>query len=128
MYRFILTLTALVVTLVATAAVPEWSRAAVPPGNDPHGAYDLAASPPGQVRVAGWSFDPNVPTDPIAVHVYVDGTAGAPGVEGTFETAKRGDQPVCVCVRDQRRPRQQRLSRVQDHHNSGPQSGRELRS
>jgi len=121
MVRVSRTATALAVAVLATTAVP---AGAVPPGNDPYGAYDLAASQPGQVRVAGWSFDPNVPTDPIVMHVYVGGTAGAPGAIGygftasapprpdvaaaypgvgsnhgldaTFETPKRGAQPVCV--------------------------------
>jgi len=41
----------------------------------PKGTVDSYTSPAaGQVRVEGWTFDPNT-TDPITVHVYVDGRA-----------------------------------------------------
>jgi hypothetical protein len=44
----------------------------LPTGN-PFGNLDLARSPaPGQVRVAGWTIDPDTAA-PIAVHVYVNG-------------------------------------------------------
>ena len=93
-------------------------------GSDPLGAYDLASSPqPGTARVAGWSFDPDARTTPLAMHVYVGGQAGQSGAEGhaftadgsrpdvaavhpgvgndhgldvSFETGKRGSQPVCL--------------------------------
>jgi SpoIID/LytB domain protein len=39
---------------------------------DPFGSIDLAAGTVDGVRVAGWAIDPDV-TDPIDVHVYVDG-------------------------------------------------------
>lgn len=42
------------------------------PVGAPRGWFDLAAMAPGGVRVAGWALDPEV-TDPIAVHVYIDG-------------------------------------------------------
>lgn len=91
---------------------------------NPVGAYDLLSSPVGgQVRVAGWAFDPNAPTAAVQMHVYVGGEAGQPGAEGhafiangsrpdvakvhsgvgpdhgldrTFATAKRGAQRVCL--------------------------------
>jgi len=50
---------------------------------DPVGYLDSVSSPaPGQVRVVGWSFDPSAPTEPVAVHVYVNGAgyAGSTGV------------------------------------------------
>jgi len=41
---------------------------------NPVGSMDFASSPvPGQVRVAGWAFDPDVPTAHIGIHVYVNG-------------------------------------------------------
>jgi GH25 family lysozyme M1 (1,4-beta-N-acetylmuramidase) len=46
-----------------------------PPGN-PFGNLELAAaSAPGRVSVSGWVIDPDT-TDPIDVHVYVDGRWG----------------------------------------------------
>lgn len=45
----------------------------IPTSDNPIGSLDLAAPAPGGVRVAGWTLDPNT-ADPIAVHVYVDGT------------------------------------------------------
>jgi hypothetical protein len=54
-------------------------------GDDPVGYLDLASSPvPGQVRVRGWAFDPNAPTDPLAIRLVVGGRAGAPGAS-TYE-------------------------------------------
>jgi hypothetical protein len=51
------------------------------PEDDPVGALDLAkASAPGQVRVRGWAFDPNVPTEPVAIRLVVGGREGEPGV------------------------------------------------
>jgi hypothetical protein len=51
-------------------------------GDNPRGAYDVADSrQPGTVRVAGWAYDPNAPTSPISIHVYIGGTAGS-GAEG----------------------------------------------
>ena len=50
------------------------------PEDDPVGALDLAkASAPGQVRVRGWAFDPNVPTEPVAIRLVVGGREGEPG-------------------------------------------------
>lgn len=93
---------------------------------EPLGFFDLATSPsPGQVRVAGWAFDPNAPTLPLAIRVYVGGRADTPGAlkyelgtvaSGTrpdvgslypeagprhgfdvsFATVKAGAQPVCA--------------------------------
>jgi hypothetical protein len=49
-------------------------------GDNPVGYLDLANSPaPGQVRVRGWAFDPNAPTQPLAIRLVVGGRAGAPG-------------------------------------------------
>jgi hypothetical protein len=95
-------------------------------GEDPVGAFDLAASPtPGQVRVRGWALDPNLPTQPLAIRVFVGGRAGAPGAieyelgaiagsarsdlaprfspagpnhgfDASFATVKSGPQPICA--------------------------------
>ena len=49
-------------------------------GDDPIGYVDLANSPaPGQVRVRGWAYDPNVPSEPLAIRLYVGGKAGEGG-------------------------------------------------
>jgi Domain of unknown function (DUF1906) len=65
-------------------------------GEDPVGYLDLAQSPaPGQVRVRGWAFDPNAPTEPLAIRLSVggkEGTAGAVAYElGTVATRSRRD-------------------------------------
>jgi hypothetical protein len=103
---------------VGTAASPTTNE-------DPVGALDLVGSPtPGQVRVKGWAFDLNLPTEPLAIRAYVGGRPGAPnavaydlgvasqarpdvgaryrragaghGFDLTFPTVKSGAQPVCV--------------------------------
>lgn len=103
---------------VGTAASPTTNE-------DPVGALDLVGSPtPGQVRVKGWAFDLNLPTEPLAIRAYVGGRPGAPsavaydlgvasqarsdvgakfrragathGFDLTFPTVKSGPQPVCV--------------------------------
>lgn len=97
---------------------------------DPIGYLDLTGSPqPGQVRVKGWAFDPNAPTVPLGIRLFVggrEGTAGAleyelgpiatkaradvaaeypeAGVRHGFDvsipTVKTGPQPVCVYAID----------------------------
>jgi len=50
-------------------------------GADPKGRLEAVASPrPGQVSVAGWAFDPSVPTQPLALRAYVGGGRGSRGV------------------------------------------------
>jgi hypothetical protein len=92
---------------------------------DPVGSLDLVGSPtPGQVRVKGWAFDLNAPTEPLGIRAYIGGRPGAPGAvaydlglanqprddvgakfrragashgfDVTFPTVKSGPQPVCV--------------------------------
>jgi hypothetical protein len=54
-------------------------------GDNPVGYLDLASSPaPGQVRVRGWAFDPNSPTEPLAIRLTVGGKAGDPDA-ATYE-------------------------------------------
>lgn len=43
----------------------------------PIGAFDLAAPAPGGIRVHGWTYDPDTPTQPTDVHVYLDGAIAA---------------------------------------------------
>ncbi len=93
--------------------------------DDPVGFLDLTGGKPGQVRVRGWAFDPNAPTAPLGIRVYVGGQAGAAaaieyelgpiatrsrtdvaakypeagarhGFDTVFPTLKSGPQPVCV--------------------------------
>jgi SpoIID/LytB domain protein len=47
----------------------------------PFGSVDLVAGTPDGVQVAGWAIDPDV-TDPIDVHVYVDGAGVALNANG----------------------------------------------
>lgn len=66
------------------------------PEDDPIGFLDLAkASAPGQVRIRGWAFDPNVPTEPAAIRLLVGGREGEPGVAsydlGPVADLPRGD-------------------------------------
>jgi hypothetical protein len=50
----------------------------VAPGQaNPTGAVDGIVGGPGTLAVGGWAFDPDRPTDPVLVHVYVDGTYAA---------------------------------------------------
>lgn len=65
-------------------------------GANPVGYLDLAQSPaPGQVRVRGWAFDPDAPTEPLAIRLSVggkEGTTGAVAYElGTVATRSRRD-------------------------------------
>jgi hypothetical protein len=65
-------------------------------GDNPVGYLDLAQSPaPGQVRIRGWAFDPNAPTEPLAIRLAVGGKEGTPGVTtyelGTVATRGRRD-------------------------------------
>lgn len=98
--------------------------------DDPIGYLDLAGGPgPGAVRVKGWAFDPDVPTQPLAVRVFVGGRAGTAGAAEyelgpvatlsrkdvaakypeagarhgfnvTFPTVKSGKQTICVYAVD----------------------------
>ena len=44
---------------------------------NPSGVVDDASVSGGSVTLTGWAFDPDVPTTPIRVHVYVDGVGRA---------------------------------------------------
>lgn len=90
---------------------------------DPIGLVGIVSGGQGNVRVEGWTYDPNNPSTGIDAHVYVGGERNTPGVElhvlkanqphdgfstlfpeagpnhrfaGTLATAKRGSQPICV--------------------------------
>lgn len=98
---------------------------------DPIGSLELSgASHPGQVRIRGWAFDPNLPSAPLAIRAFVGGRAGAEGAvenelgpianlprppvaskytvtagpnhgfDFTFPTLKSGPQAVCVYAVD----------------------------
>jgi hypothetical protein len=64
--------------------------------DDPIGFLDLASSPgPGLVRARGWAFDPNAPTEPLAIRLTVGGKEGEPGAVayelGAVATRSRHD-------------------------------------
>ncbi len=84
---------------------------------DPRGYLDAAVGGEGTVRVAGWAIDDDAPDEALEIHVYVGGPSAEEGGEGhrfiwaniqreeevgkhgfdaTFETEKRGNQPVYV--------------------------------
>ena len=93
---------------------------------DPIGKFELAGAPvPGQVRVKGWAFDRNAPTQTLAIRAFVGGQAGESGAEQyelgtvanqarldvgaryrtagaghgfdlTFPVLKSGAQPICL--------------------------------
>src|SRR4051812_33442374 len=99
------------------------------PEENPIGALDLAAAGPGQVRIRGWAFDANAPTEPLAIRLVVGGREGDTGVASydlgpvanlprrdvrlqypeaggrhgfdlTLPTVKSGRQRVCVYALD----------------------------
>ncbi|GAA1702911.1 CHAP domain-containing protein [Dietzia cercidiphylli] len=54
-----------------------------PTGHAPVGHFDsVAVAEPGRIAVRGWAFDRDDAARSLAVHVYIGGQAGAPGVEG----------------------------------------------
>jgi Domain of unknown function (DUF1906) len=60
---------------------PTVGSATLTAGDDPIGFLDLAAAPAaGQVRVRGWAFDPNAPSEPLAIRLAVGGKIGTPDV------------------------------------------------
>lgn len=90
---------------------------------DPSGSLDSVDTPAaGTVRIRGWSFDPERPTDKVVIHAYVGGPAGVgeghalgaassyrpdvkkvfpqtsnnQGFDITFSTGRRGRVPVYV--------------------------------
>ena len=84
------------------ATVGEASLPAAPEDN-PIGALDLTtAAAPGQVRIRGWAFDPNLPTQPLSVRLVVGGRYGDPGVAsydlGPVAGLSRRDE----CLEDER--------------------------
>lgn len=55
--------------------------APAPAGRNPIGHFDVGSSPePGRLRVRGWAFDPDSPTAPVDIHVYVGAPAGTSGI------------------------------------------------
>ena len=62
-------------------------------GNNPTSALDSVLGGTGTVRVSGWTFDRDDPTQSLSVHVYIGGSAGTPGAEGVSIPANqsRGD-------------------------------------
>jgi hypothetical protein len=51
--------------------------AAAPAGSSPVGVFDTATGTyGGKLRVTGWAYDPDNPTAPVTIHVYVGGPAG----------------------------------------------------
>ena len=72
---------------VGTATLPP------APGDDPIGSLDLASAPaPGQVRVRGWAFDPNAPSEALALRLVVGGREGEPSV-ASYELGPVANRP-----------------------------------
>ncbi|HEX8754244.1 MAG TPA: DUF1906 domain-containing protein [Solirubrobacterales bacterium] len=64
--------------------------------DNPIGYLDLTGAPaPGTVRVKGWAFDPDAPTQPLSIRVLVGGRAGSAGASeyelGPIASRSRGD-------------------------------------
>jgi hypothetical protein len=63
------------------------------PEDNPVGALDLATAPaPGQVRIRGWAFDGNAPTEPLALRLLVGGREGEPGA-ASYDLGPVADLP-----------------------------------
>jgi hypothetical protein len=94
-------------------------RVALPKAN-----WEVLSASGSTVRVAGWALDPDAPTAPVRVHVYVDGrgtaltaNASRPDVGAAFPGAgnahgwswstslRRGAHTVCVYAIDLDQPR-----------------------
>jgi hypothetical protein len=54
------------------------------PGAPIRGSLDRATGGYGQITVAGWASDPDAGTDPIAVHVYVNGVLSGATIAGGY--------------------------------------------
>ncbi|MCW2740953.1 MAG: hypothetical protein JWR45_1375 [Blastococcus sp.] len=95
----------------STVVVPD------PVPYNPRGSLDSVSGAGGTIRAAGWVYDPDVPQDPVTVHVYVDGVkvealaassprpdvaaalpaaGGAHGFEWRYEPATAGSHVVCL--------------------------------
>ena len=83
---------------------------------------------PGQVRVKGWAFDLNAPTEPLAIRAYVGGRPGAP--ERRRLRPRRGRQPAPPRRRRQvpAGRREPRLRRHLPDRQVGPAAGLRLRA
>lgn len=100
-----------------------WYPAGVSAGNNPQGCVDVIEGGVGTIHVGGWVFDRDDVNASVSLHVYIGGAAGEAGAEGhvlvangerpdvgnaypgvgsyhgfdgTFQTEKRGSQPVYI--------------------------------
>jgi hypothetical protein len=88
-YRRTRTISRVTAVLLAWLAAHAWpvlpadAADAAPAGSDPIGHLDAAWSPDaGRLRMSGWAFDPDAPTSPVEIHVYIGGVAGSAHAEG----------------------------------------------
>ncbi len=58
-------------------------RTVVVPDRVPFGVVDAVTAAPGSVTIHGWALDPDTPSTPAQVHVYVDGVGTAHVADGT---------------------------------------------
>lgn len=66
-------------------------------GPEPIGVLESLTSPTaGQIRARGWTADPDAPTAPTAVHLWVGGTAGAPGAQRHALSANRSRADIAA--------------------------------
>jgi len=69
-----------------------------PPPGQPFGSFDEISSPGnGLINVRGWTVDPDAPSQPTEVHVYVGGPAGSAIASYAF-TAYRSRPDVAAVV------------------------------
>lgn len=63
-----------------------------PAPGSPEGQLDTVTGlSPGQIGLTGWTLDPDAPTSPTAVHVYLDGPAGTGSFAGVATAAVQRD-------------------------------------
>jgi hypothetical protein len=85
---------ALAIGMVAGTVALSSPASAASASNNPRGYIDGISVPaPGKLDVGGWAYDPDAPTTPVAIHVYVGGPAGTPGAVGYNLGAANGSRP-----------------------------------
>lgn len=63
------------------------------PASSVFGNLEAVSGGVGQITIGGWAIDSHVPTQPMAIHVYIGGPSGAPGAEGNGSTVANQYRP-----------------------------------